>query len=248
MYVRYERGLRALQLSHAMSSLMQFDPELVVTVYWGSTGTGKTRRVAELGDVYPLRITESGTLWFDGYQGQRRLLIDEFYGNLKPSILLELLDKYRRQWPVKGGHVVGTWKEIYLTCNVHPSEWYGSTVPTAVKAAIMRRLDHVVHVEAPPVQPTAFYDGLTQLHGPPQVRDTPSPAVPDSPPLRPGPLVRTRRVVWDNAHHLSTGEWRYTDAQPPTPPAGGSGHGSLPSDSEEEEPPRALRRLRRGAK
>ena len=55
-----------------------------VVVYWGPPGTGKTRRAQfEAGkDAYWLRkpISRNGALWWDGYEGQDVVVIDEFYG------------------------------------------------------------------------------------------------------------------------------------------------------------------------
>lgn len=144
-YIRYERGLRAYELVARSRDFMQWR-DIRVVVRWGPTGTGKTRAVAELGDVYPLDIDERGNLWFDGYVGQQRLLVDEFYGQVRPSIMLKLLDGYVRPWQVKGGFIVPRWTEVYITCNVHPQDWYGEKVPPEVKAALARRLTEVTYV------------------------------------------------------------------------------------------------------
>lgn len=145
-YVRFGRGLRKLELRKRSRDLLTYK-QITVTVFWGPTGTGKTRRVAELGDVYPLECTDP--LWFDGYHGQKRLLIDEFYGQLKPSVMLKLLDVYIRSWGIKGGFVIGDWDEIYITSNVHPDNWYEAGVPIRVKEAIKRRFSTVEYVGPP---------------------------------------------------------------------------------------------------
>lgn len=168
-YVRFGRGLRDLELRKRSRDLMQYKQGLTVTVFWGPTGTGKTRRVAEMGDVYPLELADN--LWFDGYTGQRRLLIDEFYGQLKPAVLLKLLDVYTRSWPVKGGFVVGDWSEIYITSNVDPDSWYGASVPEAVKAAIRRRITSVEYVGPTDAAPGNVYTGQHSVRDVAGVRD-----------------------------------------------------------------------------
>lgn len=160
-YVQFGRGLRDLELRKRSRDLLKFNPNLQVTCYWGPTGSGKTRRVAALGDVYPLDLGDGG-LWFDGYTGQKRLLIDEFYGQLKPSVLLKLIDKYTRSWPIKGGFVVGDWDEIYITSNIHPDGWYRDSVPSEVKAAIKRRIGTVEFVD----YATTTDDPVTTTEGP----------------------------------------------------------------------------------
>lgn len=160
-YVQFGRGLRDLELRKRSRDLLKYNANLQVTCYWGPTGSGKTRRVAALGDVYPLDLGDGG-LWFDGYTGQKRLLIDEFYGQLKPAVLLKLIDKYTRSWPVKGGFVVGDWDEIYITSNIHPDGWYRDSVPSEVKAAIKRRIGTVEFID----YTTTADDPVTTTTGP----------------------------------------------------------------------------------
>lgn len=153
MVVRYARGLQALQTLHQSHQLMQWR-DIQVHVRWGPTGTGKTRYAAELGDIFPLEL-DAG-FWFDGYTGQTRLLVDEFYGQLKPSTLLKLLDGYKRLWPIKGGHVLGVWREVYITSNTPPDTWYSTErVPGAVLAALNRRFTTITHVEPEPADGVA---------------------------------------------------------------------------------------------
>jgi len=47
--------------------------------------------------------------------------------------------------PVKGGFTYARWTKVYLTSNTHPDDWYGETVPIAVKGAIRRRISKVEH-------------------------------------------------------------------------------------------------------
>jgi len=52
-----------------------------VKVYWGPTGTGKTRKAMDHESVYKLDMANS--LWFNGYNRQKRLVVDDFYGWIK---------------------------------------------------------------------------------------------------------------------------------------------------------------------
>lgn len=59
--------------------------EMQVYVYWGKSGTGKTRRAYEEGgeDIYFISKGDSThAVWFDGYHGQKFVILDDFYGNL----------------------------------------------------------------------------------------------------------------------------------------------------------------------
>lgn len=65
-------------------------------VLWGETGVGKTRWTYdhfELEDIY--KLTEpDGKLWFDGYNGQGVLLIDDFSGWIKYKCVFCVLNLY----------------------------------------------------------------------------------------------------------------------------------------------------------
>lgn len=63
-------------------------------------------------------------LWFDGYDGETHVLIDDFAGNCPIEVLLQLLDGYKIRLPRKGGFVCWSPTHIAVTTNVHPNEWY----------------------------------------------------------------------------------------------------------------------------
>lgn len=86
-------------------------------VYWfhGPPGSGKTRAAVALGgDDYWM---SAGDLkWFDGYQGQRVAIFDDFRpSDCSFSFLLRLLDRYRLKVPIKGSFVEWTPRVIIIT-------------------------------------------------------------------------------------------------------------------------------------
>lgn len=121
-----------------------------VTVLWGDPGVGKTRFVYDthgIDEVYCLEHGTGNALWFDGYRGQKVLLLDDFYGWLKPDMLLRLLDIYPCRVQVKGGSTTVNFEQIYITSNCPPTDWYAG-VPEKVRNAISRRLHTVTHLSA----------------------------------------------------------------------------------------------------
>lgn len=63
--------------------------------FWGCAGSGKTREVYSLhadDDIYVYNPQDKG--WWDGYKGQKVVLIDDFRGELQYSFLLRLCDRY----------------------------------------------------------------------------------------------------------------------------------------------------------
>lgn len=97
-----------------------------VIVLIGDTGVGKTSWAYEhYPELYSVPCPKgSGTYW-DGYQQQETVLIDEMSGSrFAYTFLLRLLDRYPMTVPVHGGQVPFSSRRVILTSNVHPSEWY----------------------------------------------------------------------------------------------------------------------------
>lgn len=96
-----------------------------VHVYWyyGNTGTGKTRRVLEQCSPFiPLSFK-----WWDGYQGQDSVLLDDLRPTwCSPEQLLRLLDPYRYQYrvEVKGGSRPLIATKIFITTPWHPEDFW----------------------------------------------------------------------------------------------------------------------------
>lgn len=114
-----------------------------VAVIWGPTGTGKSRFVQEKsGDsIY----WKSDQKWWDGYNNQDYVCLDDFYGWIKYHDMLRLLDRYPLQLETKGGQVEFNSKRIWITSNKHPREWYKDITPEKY-AALERRIDVICYL------------------------------------------------------------------------------------------------------
>lgn len=122
-YIRYGRGIEKYALTVRKPPKWR---DVQVMVYWGKTGTGKTRAAMEEKSVYKLNTNTNGTLWFDGYDGEETLLIDDFYGWVKYGELLTLLDGYPYRCQIKGASAWAQWTKVIITSNKQVSEWYPS--------------------------------------------------------------------------------------------------------------------------
>lgn len=117
-YVRYHRGIEKL-LSTPKGGLNFRNIE--VTWLWGATGVGKTRQVMEMESVYKL---DPPYQWFDGYEGEDILLLDDFDNEtIARGMLLNILDGYRLRLPIKGGHTWAEWTKVFVTSNEHPTAY-----------------------------------------------------------------------------------------------------------------------------
>lgn len=143
LILKFSKGVRELIAHRDQSSRRRLRP-VVVEVLYGDAGTGKTHAAFGDGsDVYILENSNSNTIWWDGYNGESTLLIDDFYGWIRHNLLLRLLDKYPAKLDVKCSSTWANWTKVYITSNKHPSTWYSSSFPWAEDAALRRRIHKI---------------------------------------------------------------------------------------------------------
>lgn len=114
-----------------------------VSVYVGSTGVGKTKRVFDehKNDVY----MKDGTKWWNGYTGQRCILLDDIsvHEHWRIEELLRLLDRYPYQGQTKGGYVNVNSPFIAITSNVPLEDLYGAANEEQLQA-LNRRITNKI--------------------------------------------------------------------------------------------------------
>lgn len=126
-----------------VDSLAPVATEKEVYVYWGATGTGKSRRAwAEATfEAYP---KDPNSKFWDGYRGQENVVFDEYRGAISISHMLRWLDRYPTIVEVKGSSCVLACKRIWITSNLSPDMWY-SELDEETKSALRRRFTQVIH-------------------------------------------------------------------------------------------------------
>jgi len=117
------------------------DPVAVVrtvNVFWGATGTGKSRRAwDEAGfGAYP---KDSRSKFWCGYSGHLNVVMDEFRGGIDIAHLLKWFDRYPVIIETKGGATVLAATTFWVTSNIDPREWFPD-IDAETKAALLRRL------------------------------------------------------------------------------------------------------------
>lgn len=161
--LKFPRGVQAILETSNLRMATVMRTALHVEIFWGPAGIGKTRHaMGDLDDVFILDASNSDTLWFDGYYGQKTLVIDDFYGWIKHGTLLRILDIYPYRCPVKGGHVWAGWTNVRVTSNRHPSSWYPSR-PWAEDQALRRRIHRIWATEKDLLGNTNFKCELSNL-------------------------------------------------------------------------------------
>jgi len=134
IYVRCYSQLKSIAKDHLRPQAL----ERRVFVFWGPTGTGKSRRAwDEAGlDAYP---KDPRTKFWDGYQQHKHVVIDEFRGDIDIAHMLRWLDRYPVIIEAKHGATTLAAESIWLTSNLDPRRWY-PLADVATVEALMRRL------------------------------------------------------------------------------------------------------------
>lgn len=122
-----------------------------VIVFWGPTGTGKSRYVFEKvrrSNYYKVdaALVQNGNLWFENFNRQTILWIDESIHKIDPASLLQFLDVYPVMLNKKGGHAWATWHIVFITTNFPKEEWFSNSTQQHTKDALYRRITQYTHV------------------------------------------------------------------------------------------------------
>lgn len=113
-------------------------------VFWGPTGTGKSRTAWKLAGLsaYP---KDPRTKFWDGYRGQSDVVVDEFRGAIDLSHLLRWTDRYPVIVEVKGSSTVLNANRIWITSNLNPNLWFPNLDNESFEALLRRLI--VVHFD-----------------------------------------------------------------------------------------------------
>ncbi|AXQ03966.1 replication associated protein [Black-headed python circovirus 1] len=138
--VRYGRGLRDFINVMSLSKPRDFKTDVIVL--YGPPGCGKSMFANGYGkSINPEWATywKPRGKWWDGYNGQEVVVLDDFYGWLPFDEMLRLCDRYPLRVENKGGTVEFISKAIIITSNKEPTQWYNNENGTFNFGALFRR-------------------------------------------------------------------------------------------------------------
>ena len=147
-YVKYTKGLRELR-AHLIKKSGDFRKREMpkVHIFWGPTGTGKSRTAYErYPDSFVWSRPQNTHPYAYGYDGEKDIIIDEFYGWLPYDLVLRLTDRYPVYVNAHGVTVPWMARNIVFTSNLNPNTWWEKTIPNL--KAFARRVDSIVHFES----------------------------------------------------------------------------------------------------
>lgn len=123
-------------------------------VFWGPTHTGKSHRAAlEAGeDYYP---KDPNSKFWCSYRGEEHVVINEFRGRIDISHMLQWTDRYKTLIDTKHGRTALKATTIWITSNLHPSDWWPDCDAHTVAAFIRRcRIEHLTETYEFPRSPS----------------------------------------------------------------------------------------------
>jgi len=115
------------------------------------------------GDIFIVECEE--TFPFQGYRGQKTIVLDEYEGQgISYKQLLRILDGHQLRLNLKGKHTYAKWNKVFITSNKDPNRWF----PTGMTDALRRRLTNVTRFAGTKwagntVQPTEAHTSSGEL-------------------------------------------------------------------------------------
>lgn len=152
VFIQYHNGLqkfKGLMDKKNRSAFRKVEVEFVT----GPTGCGKTRYAMEQ-DAPKYKINGGDMQWFDGYDGEELLIIDEYSNDIKITELLGLLDGYQKRLAIKGGFTYANWTRVIITSNLRKEELHENAKKAHIEALhrrITKWTDHWPEVDPPPI-------------------------------------------------------------------------------------------------
>lgn len=118
VFVKYYRGLQ--QLRYTTQPERSWSCALYIII--GPPGCGKSKLCRA---SFPNAYWKPPTCkWWDGYDGHSDVIIDDFYGGLQWSVLLNVCDRYPCAVETKGGMVNMLARRVAITSNACYKTWY----------------------------------------------------------------------------------------------------------------------------
>lgn len=155
---KFEKAIKMMRFAHSEMSSDRQMQGVKVYVFYGDTDMGKTYCALNImdtpGNIFKMDppACKGQTLWWDAYEGERTLVLDEFEGENYCSLskLKVLLDKYKCRLDVKGAFTWAAWTTVIICSNTAPKDWYevAPTMEDKFLGPLKRRIYQIRHFVA----------------------------------------------------------------------------------------------------
>jgi hypothetical protein len=142
-FVKYHKGIERLIQLTTEQNFERIQKE--VHVRWGKSRQGKSTwaysHAKQEGGFYRVPAIANGSIWIDGYEGQKTVYFDDYggEGGIYPlPTLLRILDHWECTLPVKGSFRNFAPNRILITSNIDPRQWYSNSNGEQVEALFKR--------------------------------------------------------------------------------------------------------------
>lgn len=145
IYCSYRNGLRDIA-EHCLKVNSKEQREVEVILITGPTGVGKTYYAMNHCSEMPYKIQGEDLKWWDGYNGEKTIVIDEYNNDVGIGKMLGFLDVYQLRLDIKGSHTFANWNTVVVTTNLELYELH----PNAKKRhreALFRRISKIFYME-----------------------------------------------------------------------------------------------------
>lgn len=147
LLIKYPRGMTVTYQERKKVQLQNRNRDFIkVVVIHGTTGVGKSHLATEIsrllddGPYYSLEQPGfNRPMYWDGYDGHKILIIDEFKGWIPIGKMLRYLDKYAIQLDQRGTTTWAEFHTIIILSNFTVEEWYPQLDQTRLDA-LKRRI------------------------------------------------------------------------------------------------------------
>lgn len=143
IFCSYRNGLKDIN-SYIVKEKTKAFRHVNVILIIGPTDLCKTKQAVEeaeqKGDYY--MIDGDDIQWFDHYEQEETLIIDEYDNNVTCPKLIKLLDGYQKRIMIKGSTTYAAWTTVYITSNLRLHEIHENAKP-AHRAALFRRIKEI---------------------------------------------------------------------------------------------------------
>lgn len=140
VYCKYRNGLNDIAAHYSKQRVPAWrDVEVILLT--GPTGCGKTREAMKEAKY---KIEGFNLEWWQDYNEESCIVIDEYNNDISITKLLNLLDGYKLRLNVKGSHTYAHWTKVYITTNLKVDELHSNAKP-AHRDALFRRITKVVN-------------------------------------------------------------------------------------------------------